>query len=135
MEAAGARVDGMDTGDEKTLLERMGGASTVIDTIEGLHARMAEDNDLSRFIEGVDPEVWTGKLFDFLGRMLGASEYDGGRLRRAHQRLVDGGLDDSHFDATLDYLRAAMVQAGVPDSCLDEVITAFESTRSDVLCI
>ena len=117
-----------------TLLVRMGGASAVIEAIEGLHDRMLIDDTLTPFLEGIDAEVWTAKQFDFLGRMLEASEYDGERLRVTHQRLVDAGLGDAQFDQTLEYLREALVEADVPSDCIDEVIAAFESTRADILC-
>ncbi len=118
----------------KTLLERMGGASAVIETLEGMHDRMLADGSLAPFLEGVDAEVWTAKQYDFLGRMLDASEYDAETLRRVHRRLVDEGLGDAHFDTTLGYLREALRQAEVPEECLEEVVAAFEETRSDVLC-
>lgn len=118
----------------RTLLERMGGASVVMDSIDGLHERMAADESLAPFLEGVDGEVWTSKMFDFLGRTLEASEYDGQRLRASHQRLVNEGLGDLHFDRTLEHLRASMVEAEVPDDCIEEVLVVFESTRDDVLC-
>jgi truncated hemoglobin YjbI len=118
----------------ETLLERMGGASAVIDAIEGLHDRMLADDTLTPFLEGIDADVWSAKQFDFLGRMLEASEYDAQRLRVSHQRLVDAGLGDAHFDRTMEYLREALVDAEVPADCLDEVIAAFESTRADILC-
>lgn len=118
----------------ETLLERMGGASAVIEAIEALHDRMLADETLVPFLQGVDPEVWTAKQFDFLGRMLEASEYDGAHLRASHQRLVDAGLGDAHFDRTLDHLRSALADADVPTAVIDEVVAAFESTRSDILC-
>lgn len=124
----------MDAAQSETLLERMGGASAVIDTLEGMHDRMLADESLTPFLQGVDPQVWTHKQYDFLGRMLEASEYDAQHLRRSHQRLVDMGLGDEHFDRTLEYLRAAMADAEVPESCIDEVVAAFESTRPDILC-
>lgn len=118
----------------KTLLERMGGASAVIDAIDGLHDRMLDDEELAPFLEGVDVEVWAAKQFDFLGRMLEASEYDGDRLRAAHRRLVDAGLSDHHFDLTMAHLRLSLADAEVPEDCIDEVIAAFETTRADILC-
>jgi truncated hemoglobin YjbI len=124
----------MDSNGADTLLVRMGGASAVIDAIEGLHDRMLADDSLTPFLEGIDAQVWTEKQYDFLGRMLEASEYDGPRLRRTHQRLVDAGLSDEHFDRTLAYLREALADAEVPRDCTDEVIAAFEATRADILC-
>ncbi len=134
MTGTSAQADTEGSTDMETLLERMGGASAVIETLEGLHGRMQADGELAPFLEGIDLEVWAGKQFDFLGRVLGASEYDGPRLRASHKRLVEHGLSDRHFDATLGYLRAAMADAEVPSDCIDEVIEVFESTRADVLC-
>ncbi len=117
-----------------TLLERMGGASAVMDALDGLSRRMVADETLAPFFAGVDAQVWTEKLYDFLGRTLEASEYDAVSLRRSHQRLVDAGLGDAHFDLTLEYLREALAEVGVTDDCVEEVIPLFESTRNDVLC-
>lgn len=117
-----------------TLLERMGGASAVMDSLDGLNRRMVADETLAPFFEGIDGQVWVDKLYDFLGRTLEASEYDAQRLRSSHRKLVDAGLSDVHFDLTMEYLREALIEAGVPDDCLDEVNALFESTRADVLC-
>lgn len=117
-----------------TLLERMGGASAVMDSLDGLSRRMVSDATLAPFFEGVDAQVWTEKLYDFLGRTLEASEYDSARLRTSHQRLVDAGLGDAHFDLTILYLREALDEVGVPEDCVEEVVVLFESTRKDVLC-
>lgn len=112
----------------------MGGASAVIETLDGMHARMLADERLAPYLEGVDTDVLAGKQHDFLGRVLGASECDGERLRSAHAGMVARGLSDEHFDLTLDYMRAAMEDAGVPPECVDEVAKVVESTRRDVLC-
>lgn len=120
---------------EETLLERMGGASAVIDVLEAFYDAMFVDPLMAPFLERADREVLLEKQYDFLGRMLDASEYDGSRLRAAHQELVDQGLGDVHFDALLVHLRAALVASDeVPDDCIDEVVAAFEATRADVLC-
>lgn len=119
---------------EETLLERIGGASAVLDALEIFYDRLFDDDLLAPFLEGVDPQVLLEKQYDFLGRMLEASEYDANRLRGAHQALVDRGLGDPHFDAYLAHLRVALAGAEVPEDCIDEVIAAFEATRDDVLC-
>ena len=119
---------------EETLLERIGGASAVLDTLEIFYDRMFADELIAPFLEGVDPQVLLEKQYDFLGRMLEASEYDADRLRSAHQALVERGLGDPHFDAYLAHLRVALADAEVSDDCIDEVIAAFETTRNDVLC-
>jgi len=127
----------MDTDDQmidETLLERMGGASAVIDTLDALYERLLQDELLVPFLEGIDVQVLRDKQYDFLGRMLDASEYDSARLRQAHQGLVDQGLSDAHIDAWLDHMRVALAGAEVPEDCIDEVIAAFEATRDDVLC-
>ncbi len=120
---------------EETLLERMGGASAVLDTLEIFYGRMFADDLIAPYLERADPQVLLEKQYDFLGRMLEASEYDAERLRAAHKELVEEGLSDVHFDALLVHLRAALVASDeVPDDCIDEVVAAFEATRADVLC-
>lgn len=117
-----------------TLLERMGGASAVMDVLDGLSRRMIDDETLAPFFDGVDAQVWTDKLYDFLGRTLEATEYDAQRLRTSHQRLVNAGLGDAQFDLTMEYLRDSLAEVDVPEDCVDEVLDLFESTRKDVLC-
>lgn len=121
-------------GVEETLLERIGGASAVLDALEIFYDRVFADDLLAPFLEGVDPQVLLEKQYDFLGRMLDASEYDGATLRAAHRQLVADGLGDEHFDAFLAHLRVALVDAEVPADCIDDVVDAFEATRADVLC-
>lgn len=117
----------------ETLLERIGGVSAVLDTLEIFYPRMLDDDLIAPFFDGVDTQVLLEKQYDFLGRMLDASEYDGARLREAHRELVARGLGDEHFDATLAHMRVALAGAEVPADCIDEVIAAFETTRADVL--
>lgn len=121
-------------GTDETLLERVGGASAVIDTLKILYDRLFADELIAPFLAGVDAQVLLDKQYDFLGRMLEASEYDPERLRAVHQQLVDDGLGDVHFDGFLAHMRVALVEAEVPDDCVEEVIDAFETTRDDILC-
>lgn len=123
-----------DDGAEETLLERMGGASAVLDTLELFYDAMFADELIAPFLERADRQVLLEKQYDFLGRMLDASEYDGATLRAAHRQLVADGLGDEHFDAFLAHLRVALVDAEVPADCIDDVVDAFEATRADVLC-
>ena len=118
-----------------TLLERMGGVSVVLDMVDRLHAKMNDNQELAPFMEGVDLDVLGRKQTDWLGRFLGeASEYDASALRNAHQRLVDQGLSDRHFDITLEYIAETLRELEVSASCVAEITAIVQETRDDVLC-
>ena len=54
-------------------------------------------------------------------------------MARAHSRLVEQGLDDSHFDAVLENLGATLKSLGVADAHIAEAAGVAESVRDDVL--
>ena len=43
------------------------------------------------------------------------------------------GLNDSHFDAVIQNLGAAMAELGVPDALIVEAAGIAETTRGDIL--
>ena len=90
--------------------------------------------NLHRFLLGIDLKVLAGKQNDFLGRVLGASEYDAAQMYKSHKGLVERGLTDEHFDLTVKYFRQASEKAGVPENCITELVQVIENTRGDVLC-
>jgi hemoglobin len=63
----------------------------------------------------------------------GPNHYTGLDMRRGHARLVQQGLDDSHFDAVMEHLGGTLKELGVPDALIGQVAAIAESTRKDVL--
>jgi hemoglobin len=63
----------------------------------------------------------------------GPNDYTGKDMRQAHAKLVERGLDDSHFDAVAGHLSDTLKELEVPSELIDEVMKIAGSTREDVL--
>jgi hemoglobin len=60
--------------------------------------------------------------------------YSGKNMREAHAPLVEKlDLNDSHFDAVMENLGAALVELNVPPELIAEAAGIAESVRNDVL--
>jgi hemoglobin len=64
----------------------------------------------------------------------GPQKYTGRTLRKSHAKLVEKGLNDSHFDAVIEHLGATLKELNVPDLLISEAAAIAESVRNDVLC-
>ena len=56
-----------------------------------------------------------------------------GRARRDKGFELKKGLNNSHFDAVMEDLGAALNELNVPDELIAEAAAIAESTRNDVL--
>jgi hemoglobin len=63
----------------------------------------------------------------------GPHNYAGKDMRAAHARLVQAGLNDSHFDAVVELLGGTLKELGVKDELIAQVAAIAETTRKDVL--
>ena len=63
----------------------------------------------------------------------GPHEYTGQDMRTAHAKLVEDGLNDSHFDKVAGHLQATLEELGVDAGAIGEVMAIAGSTRDDVL--
>jgi hemoglobin len=63
----------------------------------------------------------------------GPVAYTGKDMRAAHARLVEMGLNDSHFDAVVELLGATLTELKVPKELIGKIAAIAESVRADVL--
>ena len=92
------------------------------------------DDRISHYFEGVDMEKQIGKQKAFLTMAFGGPHnYTGLDMRKAHAPLVERGLNDGHFDAVAENLSATLVELGVAQPLIDQVMAIAGSTRNDVL--
>jgi hemoglobin len=54
-------------------------------------------------------------------------------MRKAHRKVVEQGLDDSHFDAMLENVRKTLNEMRKDEGLINEVIGSLEIHRKDVL--
>ncbi len=118
----------------QSLYDDLGGEPAVEELVELLYLRLLEDEDIKRFFEQVCMHYQRYKLRVFLTAALGGPlQFTGMDLRSAHARLVQNGLDDSHFDRLIAHLRAALETLELSVEQIDSVVSLTESTRNDVL--
>lgn len=63
----------------------------------------------------------------------GPNDYTGRDLCGSHKRLVDDGLNDSHFDVVAVYMQNTLDELGVPSDLINEVMALAARTCDDIL--
>jgi hemoglobin len=117
-----------------SLFEQLGGEAAVDAAVDIFYRKVLGDERINSFFEGVDMDTQAAKQKAFLTFAFGGpNNYTGLDMRRGHARLVEQGLNDSHFDAVVEDLAATLTELGVPDELIAQVGAIAESTRDDVL--
>lgn len=118
----------------ESLYERLGGEAAVDAAVDIFYRKVLADDSVSHFFEDTDMDAQRAKQKSFLTMAFGGSAaYNGKDLRTAHAKLVENGLNDSHFDAVAGHLKATLDELSVPPELADEVMVIAGSTRDDVL--
>lgn len=118
----------------QTLYERIGGEPAVNAAVEVFYRKVLNDYRINRFFANTDMDKQIAKQKAFFTMAFGGpNNYTGQDMRTAHARLVDMGLDDSHFDAVMEHLGATLTELNVPGELIAEAAALAESTRRDVL--
>lgn len=117
-----------------SLFEKIGGKEAVNAAVGVFYEKVLADDRINKFFEGIDMNAQRRKQIMFLTYAFGGpNNYDGQSMRDAHAKLVEKGLNDSHFDAVVENLGATLKELGVPDELIQEAAAIAESTRNDVL--
>ncbi len=116
---------------KNTLFERIGGMDAVKAAVDIFYEKVLEDDSIKHFFADSDIKSQAGKLRSFLAYAFGAPlAYDGKNMRDAHSHMK---LNEAHFDAVAKHLIATLVQLGVAQDLIDEVVEIVLSTKDDVL--
>ncbi|MGH8578582.1 MAG: group I truncated hemoglobin [Gammaproteobacteria bacterium] len=117
-----------------SLYQKLGGEPAIDRVVEHLYQEVLGDHHLNGFFAHVCMHYQRYKLKVFLTMALGGPvRYTGKDLRSAHARLVEQGLNDSHFDRILTHLRSTLELLKLESHEIEEVMAITESTRNDVL--
>jgi hemoglobin len=115
------------------LYERLGGEKAVGAAVELFYRNVLSDGRIARFFDGVDINDQIAKQKAFMTMAFGGpNNYTGHDMRKAHERLVAKGLNDSHVDAVLENLDRTLRQLGVGEKEVKEVCAIANSVRGDV---
>jgi len=117
-----------------SLFERIGGKDAVNAAVDVFYKKVLADDRINKFFDGIDMDAQRRKQIMFLTYAFGGpNNYDGKNMRDAHAKLVEQGLNDSHFDAVVENLGATLKELGVADELIQEAAGIAETTRNDVL--
>ncbi len=117
-----------------SLYEQIGGQAAVDAAVELFYRKVLEDYRINRFFGKTDMETQIAKQKAFFTMAFGGpNNYSGKDMRAAHARLVEMGLDNSHFDAVMEHLGATLVELNVPENLIAQAAAIAESVRNDVL--
>ena len=119
---------------DAVLFEKLGGAAAVNAAVDIFYRKVLSDDRISSFFDDIDMEIQAAKQKAFLTMAFGGPvHYSGADMRKGHAHLVARGLNDSHFDAVVEDLVAALQELNVPPDLIAQVGAVCESARADVL--
>lgn len=119
---------------EETLFDKLGGEPAVNAAVDIFYRKVLSDYRINRYFDHTDMEQQAAKQKAFLTMAFGGpNNYTGTDMRTAHARLVKLGLDNSHFDAVMEHLRATLEELKAPEELILQVETIAEGARKDVL--
>ena len=117
-----------------SLYDRLGGETAIKKAVDIFYKHVMADQRINHFFKGVDMKKLSRMQNAFLTTAFGGPNiYTGRALRAAHARLVQQGLNDSHFDAVLDDLTKTLKELNVSDNLIQEAVKIADSVRNDVL--
>ena len=118
-----------------TLYEKLGGEPAIDAAVDLFYEKVLADKRINHFFTNTDMARQRQHQKMFLSYAFGGMPgYHGKGMREAHAPLVEKlGLNDSHFDAVMENLGAALVELNVPEALIAEAAGIAESVRNDVL--
>ena len=116
---------------EATVYERLGGMVSIDVAVDQFYARVIGDPELAPFFAHVDVRRLRAHQKAFLAMALGGPRRHAGRgLAEAHRHLA---IDDHHVDLVAGHLAAVLAGLGVTPALIDEVVSAVDGLRGEVL--
>lgn len=115
----------------KTLFQRIGGKPAITLAADRFYDRVVADPALAPFFKDTDMKAQHAKQVSFLSFVLGGTEqWRGKSMRDAHKHL---DLNDGHFTAVARHLQETLVELGVEEDVIQQVMETVASTENDVL--
>lgn len=119
---------------ESSLYERIGGEAAVNAAVDVFYGKVMDDYRINRFFGKSDMAKQAEHLKTFMTVAFGGpNNYTGRSLRDGHARLVNMGLNDSHYDVVMEHLGATLQELNVPADLIAEAAAIVESVRGEVL--
>lgn len=117
-----------------SLFDELGGAEALSAVVDAFYVKVRADDRVNGFFANTNMALQASQQKAFLTMAFGGpNEYTGRSMRDAHARLVERGLNDSHFDAIVELLAGTLQDFNVPAEKIAQVGAIAESVRDDIL--
>jgi hemoglobin len=124
----------MQTGQDKSLYERLGGYDAIAAATDDLLGRLSSDPELQVYFKGTSQDSQRRDrqlIVDFLVEAAGGPAYYCGRdMKTSHAGL---GITDHEWDVFMRHTRAMLEHMNVPARESQEVIGFLESLKLEVV--
>lgn len=122
------------SGNQLSLYEKLG-EEAIERAVYLFYDKVLADDRVKHFFKNVNTASLAQHQYNFLVTVTGGpGRYSGRTLRDAHRKLVlKYGLNDEHFDAIAENLKKTLEELGAAYSTIEELMTAVESFRGEVL--
>jgi hemoglobin len=115
-----------------SIYHQIGGKPAMDAAIEIFYKKVLADARIKEFFEDINMNAQRRKQKAFLSAAFGSPvKWEGRDLRKAHANLP--GLNDSHFDAVAEHLKATLDELKVKKELVDQIMTLAGSLRNEVL--
>ena len=116
---------------EETLFQKLGGLDAIQAFVDTAIPVLAADATIGCFFDGVNVEVLTGSLVDFLCNATGGPcDYLGANMAEAHAGM---GISESQFGVFIGGAAAVLGQLGIPADVIGEVGAALTPLAADIV--
>lgn len=117
-----------------SLYDILGGEGAIDAVVDTFYKKVLADDRIKHFFENTDMKRQHAHQKAFLSMAFGGpKKYTGKGMTIAHAKLVEKGLNDSHFDAVIELLGAAMTEHNVPTQYIGRAAALAETLRDAVL--
>ncbi len=114
-----------------TLFDRIGGEEAVDAAVTLFYKKVISDANVGHFFEDVDMDNQAEKMKKFMAVAFGAPiEWSGKDMRAAHSHME---ITDVDFSTVASHLSDTLIELGLSETIVNEVMQIVSSTKDDVM--
>ena len=116
------------------LYDELGGDEAISAALDRFYGKVLADPRVSGYFDDVDVDQVKRHQRAFLAMAFGGPDaYEGRTLEAAHRRARAQGLDEEGYTVFMGHFSDTLVELGVPEPKVDEVMAIAHTGKADVL--
>ncbi|GLY66762.1 group I truncated hemoglobin [Amycolatopsis taiwanensis] len=116
-----------------SIYEEIGGQEALITVVDDFYDRVLADPGLAGYFTGSNMSRLKGRQVEFFAAALGGPDHYGGQsMKDVHRGM---GIDQPAFDRVAELLSDSLLDAGVTDQTVKEIIGAIAPLSKDIVAL